>query len=139
MQTQREILSPKVLLVAAWMLVGLVALPVATAAQEVVYQTNQLTEQPKIADAGQARTAITRSYTAALQQAGLEGRVELAFIVNPDGSVDQESIQVLKTPHDSLGKAAEVAVARIKFQPGKKDGQAVRCQVLMPIVYAAGS
>ncbi len=139
MHPKREIGFSWRFLVAGWALAGVLALPTLVLAQETVFQPNQLSEQPKIADANQARTAITRSYSSALQDAGLEGRVEVSFIVNTDGSVDQASIQVIKAPTEALGKAAEVAVARIKFQPGKKDGQAVRCQVAMPIVYAKGT
>ncbi len=134
----RDMLRPKRFLPAVYMAAGLLAFPMVASAQETIYQPNQLSEQPKIADANQARTAISRTYTSALQNAGLEGRVEVTFVVNPDGSVDQSSIKILKTPDEALGKAAEVAVARIRFQPGKKEGQAVKCQVVMPITYARG-
>jgi TonB family protein len=107
-------------------------------AQGAIYEPGELTSQPKIADANQARTAILRSYTSALQEAGLEGKVDVAFVVNTDGSVDGSSITVVSSPADGLSEAAKVAVAKIQFVPGEKDGQKVRCQVVMPIRYTRG-
>lgn len=137
MQMQKSFSLSRVL-IAGWALAAVMAIPALVSAQEAVHQPDQVSEQPKIADANQARTAISRSYTSALQDAGLEGRVEVAFIVNADGSVDPGSIKVLKTPVEALGKAAEVAVARIKFQPAKKDGSTVRCQAALAVVYKKG-
>lgn len=114
------------------------ALPAGLVGQEPVYKAGELTAQPKIADAKQARSAILRSYTAALQEAGLEGEVHIAFIVNADGTVDASSITVVSSPAEALGKAAEVAVTKLMFQPGQKDGRAVRCEVLIPIKYTRG-
>jgi TonB family protein len=108
------------------------------AAQSATYLPEQVAEQPRIADAGQARTAISRSYSASLQDAGLEGRVEVAFVVDADGSVDASTIRVINTPAPALGKAAEAAVARIRFRPAQKDGQAVRCHAGLAVVYQRG-
>jgi len=131
----REILTPKVLLPVVWLVAGLLLAPADASGQETIYQASELTEQPRIANAKQARTAIMRSYTANLQSAGLQGRVEVAFVVNADGSVDSESVEVIRSPEEALSAAAKVAVARIRFQPGKKDGTPVRCRVAMPISY----
>jgi TonB family protein len=103
-----------------------------------VYKAGEVAEQPRIADADQARNAILRSYTSALQGVGLEGEVHVASIVNTDGCVDPASITVVSSPAEGLAKAAEVAVTKLKFQPGKKDGQPVRCEVLVPIKYTRG-
>lgn len=80
-----------------------------------------------------------RSYSSSLQRQGLEGRVEVAFVVNTDGSVDAASVKVLRSPAEGLSEAAVAAVARIKFKPGQVDGTDVRCQVAMPISYVLGT
>jgi TonB family protein len=138
MRTQREILFRRAMLAVVFMAVGSLYAPEAVSAQDAVYQAAELTEQPRIADARQARSAILRSYSARLQEAGVEGRVEVAFVVNIDGSVDEASVKVMKSPAEGLSQAAEIAVKKLKFQPGRKDGQAVRCQVMMPIQYSVG-
>lgn len=124
--------------IAAGLMAAALLLPAASAAQEVTYTQEQVSETPRIADASQARTAISRSYSASLQEAGVEGRVEVVFVVNADGSVDPSTIQVTSTPAAALGKAAEAAVARIRFRPAQKDGQAVRCHAGLAVVYQKG-
>lgn len=131
--------GPVLVFALALMLGGNLLLPRAAGGQEPVYKPEQVTEQPKIADPSQAKTVISRSYTLALQEMGLEGRVEVAFVVNSDGTVDPSSIRVIKTPAEALGKAATVAVSKIKFHPAQKDGQPVRCEAVMAVVYQRGS
>lgn len=139
MRILRDTPSPRALLPVAWVMMGLFMFaPGKALAQGAIYEPGELTSQPKIADANQARTAILRSYTSALQEAGLEGKVDVAFVVNTDGSVDGSSITVVSSPADGLSEAAKVAVAKIQFVPGEKDGQKVRCQVVMPIRYTRG-
>ncbi len=139
MREMPSLSGPVLVLALALLMGGNLLLPRAAAGQEPVYKPDQVSEQPKIADPSQAKTAISRSYTLALQEMGLEGRVEVAFIVNADGTVDPASIRVIKSPAEALAKAAEVAVAKIKFQPAKKDGQPVRCEAVMAVVYQRGS
>lgn len=128
----------RALLTAVGLMAAALLLPAASAAQETTYTPEQVSETPRIADAGQARTAISRSYSASLQEAGLEGRVEVTFVVNADGSVDASTVQVMSAPAPALGKAAEAAVARIRFRPAQKDGQAVRCHAGLAVVYQRG-
>lgn len=135
MHTRRKILRPMILVPMACLAMGLCLAPTSGAAQETVYQTSELTQQPSVADANQARTAIMRSYSTRLQEAGVQGRVQVAFVVKADGNVDAESVQIIQSPSDALSAAAKVAVARIKFKPGQKDGSPVPCRVVMPISY----
>lgn len=114
---------------------GLGLAPTSGAGQETVYQASELSKKPTIADANQARTAIMRSYSTRLQESGVQGRVQVAFVVKADGKVDAESVQIIQSPADALSEAAKVAVARIQFKPGEKDGTPVPCRVVMPISY----
>jgi protein TonB len=139
MSNQREILSRRALLAVIFLAVAALFAPEVVSAQDAIYQASELTQQPKIKDARQARNAILRSYSQHLQEAGLEGRVQVAFVVNADGTVDGSSVTVIDSPAEALSKAAEVAVKKLEFQPGQKDGQAVRCQVRMPIQYSRGN
>lgn len=128
----------RALLTAVGLMAAALLHPAVSEAQEATYTQEQVSEQPRIADASQARTAISRSYSTSLQEAGVEGRVEVVFVVNADGSVDASSIQVTSAPAPALGKAAEAAVARIRFRPAQKDGQAVRCHAGLAVVYQKG-
>lgn len=71
-------------------------------------------------------------YPRRAQQRGIEGRTVVGAIVEADGSVSSTSIET-SSGDDSLDRSARDAVAKFKFQPGRKDGEAVRSRVLIPI------
>ena len=95
-------------------------------AQAQVFTPNELSELPRIDSPQDAMRAIERSYPRLLKDAGIGGRVQLAFVVKADGAVDPASIRVMDAERDELGEAAKRAIQEIKFKPGKKDGVAVK-------------
>lgn len=64
----------------------------------------------------------------------IEGAVVVAFVVNPDGTV--RDIRILAAePDDSFNPAVIRAVARWRFSPGKRGGEAVATRVLQRIEF----
>jgi len=108
--------------------------PAAASAQ--VYQPSDLSEMPKIKSMTQARKMIARSYPRALKDAAIGGKVQVRFVVKPDGKVDPASVEVVAASVKALGDAAVKAVTGIKFEPGRKDGAPVASMVVIPITYA---
>ena len=63
-------------------------------------------------------TRVPPEYPSRAQRRGLEGHVELQFLIRPDGSVDRSSIRVVESqPRNVFDSAAEQAVARWQFEP----------------------
>ena len=126
--------------IARWLpLAGLVAMtfvPIQVSAQQV-YGPEELSEMPSVKSVSQAQRAIARSYPRNLQNAGIEGRVQLRFVVGSDGAVEASTIEVVAASQSAFGEAAAAAIAQIEFKPGKKDGSAVRSVVVMPITFKA--
>ncbi|MFW3615364.1 energy transducer TonB [Billgrantia antri] len=61
---------------------------------------------------------VPPEYPSRAQRRGLEGHVELQFLIRPDGSVDRSSIRVVESqPRNVFDSAAEQAVARWQFDP----------------------
>jgi protein TonB len=118
-------------------LVAVVALMMAvpSVAQAQVYSPNELNELPRIDSPRQAMQAIERAYPPALRSRGIGGRVQVGFVVLPDGSVDPESVRIINAERDEFGQAATQAITEIKFKPGKKDGSPVAAQVVIPITF----
>ena len=116
-------------------LLALLLSPADGAAQQDYYTLAEVTEQPGLKSGRQAQRAILRSYPQALQDAGVGGKVQLRFIVDAAGKVEADTIEVVATTVQVLGAAAAEAMAGIEFNPGKKDGSAVRTLVVMPITF----
>jgi len=62
---------------------------------------------------------------------GIEGKVELIFVVDEEGRVT--NIHVKRSTSDIFIKPAIKAVERWRFNPGIKDGKPVKTRVLLPI------
>lgn len=72
-------------------------------------------------------------YPRAAVRDGIEGRVFIQFVVDPEGNVQDE--KVLRDIGGGCGDAALDAVRDVKFTPGKKDGEAVYVQYSMPVTF----
>ena len=120
----------------AMMVVGLLFAPVTAAAQEA-FRLSELSEKPSIKSPQQAQRAIARTYPRDMQREGIGGTARIQFIVDVDGKVSADSVEILGSSRETFGEAAASAIADIEFLPGKKDGRAVRSIVVMPIRYQA--
>ena len=119
----------------AMMVAGLVYIPADVSAQQI-FNTRELTEIPAIKSAEQAKRVIVRTYPRNLKSLGIGGTVQLRFVIDADGKVAEESVDIIAAWSKLLGDAAAEAVTEIEFIPGKKDGSAVSSVVMMPIRYA---
>ncbi|MGE4533698.1 TonB family protein [Halomonas sp.] len=63
---------------------------------------------------------VPPAYPSRAQRRGLEGYVELQFVIRPDGEVAPDSIRVLAArPANVFDKAARRAVSRWRFEPAQ--------------------
>lgn len=112
----------------------LLAAPMQAAAQDI-YEPHELSAPPSIKNARQAQQAILRAYPRALRDNSIGGQVHVRFVVTAEGSVDPASVEVVAASVGALGDAAAKAVAKIRFNPGQKDGSPVAAIVVMPITF----
>lgn len=61
------------------------------------------------------------------------GTVYVIFIVNQDGRVENARVQ--KSSHPALDKTALDAVAKWRFEPGKRNGEPVRFRMRVPMTF----
>lgn len=64
-------------------------------------------------------------------KAGIEGRVFIQFVVDPDGNVVDPTI--LRDIGAGCGEAAIEAIRDVKFEPGRMNGQKVHVQFSLPV------
>ena len=73
-------------------------------------------------------------YPPVAEENGIQGRVVVSFIVEPDGHIS--NVQVVRGVDPSLDKeAVRVCNAMPKWQPGKQNGQAVRVKYNLPVTF----
>lgn len=105
---------------------GAVAAATATATEEIF----------AMADLDQAPRAVFQpapEYPAALRKQKLEGTVHILFMVDRTGRVENPIVQ--KSTNPAFEPAALQAVKRWRFEPGKRNGEAVVFRMRVPITF----
>lgn len=69
-----------------------------------------------------------------LKESGLDGNATIEFVVEPDGRVG--AARVVECTHPLFGVAAEAAVRRWRFSPGKKEGRTVSTRMIQKLIFA---
>lgn len=94
-------------------------------------------EQPEFPGGDKELLAFIKNsltYPAACEEEGIQGRVTLSYIVEPDGSIS--NIEEVRSPHPELTKeAVRVIESMPKWKPGKQRGQEVRVKYVIPITF----
>ncbi len=73
-------------------------------------------------------------YPVVAQENGVQGRVIVGFVVEPDGSIS--GVNVMRSVDPSLDKEAmRVVKSMPKWKPGKQNGSAVRVKYTVPVVF----
>ncbi len=75
-------------------------------------------------------------YPRMMQQANIEGTVLLEFVVETDGHVQRNTIDVKNSTHRAFEGPARDMIQRCLFRPGKVRASSVRVLVQMPVVFA---
>jgi TonB family protein len=88
-----------------------------------VYREGDLTDSPAVVHFPHP------VYPAALKAAGIEGIVQIEYVVNPEGRVEPGSIHIVSTDHPLMAESVHHAIREARFRPGKVRGIAVRTLV----------
>ena len=98
----------------------------------------EMAEALDMADLDQAPTLVSSVppvYPAALRRAKVEGTVVLVFVLSEEGRVEDPRVE--SSSHPEFENPAVSAVKRWRFQPGEKNGEAVRTYMRLPIRFRA--
>ena len=75
-------------------------------------------------------------YPDALRTAKVEGEVLAMFVVNPDGTVDPNTLKVVRSSHELFTQSVKSALPQMRFSPAEVDGRRVRQLVTMPFRFS---
>ena len=100
-----------------------------------VFNADQISSPPKLVSPAATARLVARSFPEDLRKANPRGTVQLQFVIGANGKVEANSIEVVEATVPALGAAAKSVAEKMEFVPGKKDGNAVRTRVMLPIQY----
>jgi TonB family protein len=95
-----------------------------------VYREEDLTDSPVILHFPRPL------YPPALKAAGVEGTVQMIYVVDALGHVEPGSITVVSTDHPFMAESVRAALLGARFQPGKVRSTAVRSLVRQTIRFS---
>ena len=88
-----------------------------------VYREGDLTEPPAVVH------FPPPVYPPGLRVAGIEGIVQVEYVVDTDGRVEPGSINIVSTDHPLMAESVHQVLQQARFTPGKVRGMAVRTLV----------
>jgi len=95
-----------------------------------VFQESVVDERPE------RLSCPSPQYPRMMQQANIEGQVLMQFVVEPDGHVTRQTIEIMSSTHRAFEGPARDMIQRCLFRPGKVRTSSVRVLVQMPVVFA---
>ena len=105
---------------------GMEAGAIASAADQV-FSMSDLDQAPRVV------FQPAPEYPAALRKQKLDGTVHVLFVVDKGGRVEGPIVQ--KSTHPAFEQPALLAVKRWRFEPGKRNGEAVPFRMRIPITF----
>jgi carboxypeptidase family protein/TonB-dependent receptor-like protein/TonB-like protein len=100
-----------------------------------VYTADQV-DQPARADSNRRVVPI---YPHDLYRTATPGEVLVEFVVEPDGTVDMDSFNVVWTTHQAFGESVKRSVRETAWIPGIKQGRTVRQVLQQPFKFVPDS
>lgn len=80
--------------------------------------------------------ALNADYPPLLREAGITARAQVRVRIAATGEV--LGVEAVSATHPEAGPAAERAMARARFRPARKDGQAVAAEFVLPVQFSLG-
>lgn len=90
---------------------------------------------PELMNSAEVARMMQRAYPPLMRDAGVEGQATVRFRVLPDGRVDAGSLSIEQATHDAFGLAAMRVASRMRFRPGRLDGEPVSTWMTMPLSF----
>jgi periplasmic protein TonB len=76
---------------------------------------------------------LQRLYPQRLKETGIDGSVQVQFVVTADGRVDMSTVQILSATHAEFGEATTRVLRDLRFTPARKGEHNVRMLTVLPI------
>lgn len=81
-------------------------------------------------------TSLPPTYPNQLRAANIEGRVIASFVVRANGTVDMNTLQIVKSDHDLFAIAVAASLRQTSFRPATVRGVPVDWRLQMPFAFS---
>jgi protein TonB len=88
--------------------------------------SNRAYDENQVERAVQVTRKAEPRYPESLKSVGVEGVVQMHFIVGADGRVEPGSIEVISSPHKLFSDAVRTALLNTRYRPAEAGGHSVR-------------
>ncbi|HLL82059.1 MAG TPA: TonB family protein, partial [Longimicrobium sp.] len=112
-------------------------LPPAPPPGEPVYDVASLDKIPELRNRRDVERVAQRSYPSYLRDARISADVIVSLVIDRDGNVEPESIQIVNDVQPAFADAARAVAVRMRFKPGRIRDEPVRTQAQVPINFRA--
>ena len=106
---------------------------------EFAYEARVLQRMPELENVAELPTLRSGLYPPALKDARIGGVVVFRFVVEPDGTVDPQSVKLVSASHRGFVEVTEQVIRAFRFRPGQYQERDVRVLVEMPVTWSPGS
>lgn len=96
---------------------------------------NRAYSENQVERAVQISRAASPRYPDALRSVGVEGEVQVQYIVDQRGRVEPGSIKILSSAHNLFSDAVRRALSEMRFRPAEVGGRPVRQLVVQPFIF----
>ncbi len=100
---------------------------------EVPLEVAALASPPEALNRKSVQRMMDRMYPMVAREAGIEGVVNVSFVIGMDGRVERPGILVLSRTHQMFVYPTIRGVMSLRFTPVTVNGRAVRVRVEMPV------
>lgn len=102
----------------------------------LLFAVPEIRAQGQQEQAARPTTQCRPEYPNSLKTTNIDGNVLIQFVVDTVGSVEMQTVKVLKSSDDAFAVATRAALAHCRFTPARVAGRAVRELVRMPFIFA---
>jgi TonB family protein len=106
-----------------------------TPQKESLYELPEVEQLPRPLNRVEVTRWIQYNYPPGLRDAGVQGNVQLRFVVDTAGRVESGSMEVVVRSHPEFERVAIQAAEQMRFAPARVGPRPVRVRVELPFVF----
>jgi protein TonB len=99
------------------------------------FSSNLVDRQAELSNREDVVRALERLYPTSLRERGIEGTVQVQFVVTAEGRVDMSTVKILSSTNSQFAEAAKRAMQEFRFRPARKGEHNVRMLTVLPVVW----